>query len=425
MRRILTLAVLVTLVAACGGDSSEGIDQTPADTEAPTTAPESTPSTSTTQDVPDTTEATDSTTAAPQSTTTEAADPLTDGVTTTTADPAAAADTTTTTSSTTTTTVPEVEMTPSPLTGLGVASPESLNRRTMAVKVDNHWDARPQAGIGEAEAVFEILVEAGITRFIAFFHTVDSPSVGPVRSVRPTDPHLLRAFNATLLTSGGQDWILRLFPRNGVGVIGEIGVGGYRDDSRSAPHNYFVNTEELRDVADELLYPNTAPPPLFEFGDLPSEATLGAVSQVRMEWAADNVITWRWNGTQWERHLEDGPHRWRTSEGEEDTAPADSEEEATPAEEVGEIITADTLVVLFSGLFYTQPQGGGYALPTMETTGGGRALVFSQGQVVEGRWEREETSQPFVLSLEDGSPITVPPGRPWLSLFPEGRSVTW
>ena len=90
------------------------------------------------------------------------------------------------------------------------------------------------------------------------------------------------------------------------------------------------------------------------------------------------------------------------------------------------IITADTLVVLFSRLFYTRPpEGGGYALPTMETTGGGRALLFSQGQVVEGRWEREGTTQPFALSLEDGSPITVPPGRPWLSLFPEGRPVTW
>ena len=430
MRRLLMPTLLVALVAACGGDPPGGNDQSTTISAAPITTQDGTPE-SPTVDVPDNTEATDAATVAPEGTTTseEAETPATDSSTSTTTDPAGTTDTTvepTTTTSSTTTTIPEPDLPPSPLTGLGVEDPELLNRRTMAVKVDNHWDARPQAGIGEAEAVFELLVESGITRFMALFHTVDSSAVGPVRSVRPTDPHLLRHFNATLLTSGGQNWILRMFPRNGVGVIGEIGLGGYRDDSRSAPHDYIVNTAEFRAVADQRLYPNTAPPPLFEFGDLPSDAILGAVSRVQMEWAADNVISWRWNGTQWERHLEDGPHYWIPSGGEEGTAAVGSDEEASSAQEVRKIITADTLVVLFSRLFYTQPpEGGGYALPTMETTGGGRALLFSQGQVVEGRWEREGTTQPFALSLEDGSPITVPPGRPWLSLFPEGRPVTW
>lgn len=406
MRKFLFLAVLATLTAACGGGSTEGPDQQPSST---TISATTSTSAGTTTATPDTTKATDTTVASseggPTSTTPE------DGPTSTTPEDAATSTTsepTTTTSSTTTTTVPEPVLAPSPLTGLGVEDPALLNRRTMAVKVDNHWDARPQLGIGEAEAVFELLVESGITRFIALFHTVDSASVGPVRSVRPTDPHLLRQFNATLLTSGGQSWILGSFPPNGVGVIGEIGIGGYRHSSRQAPHNYYVNTAEFRPVADQRLYPDTGPPPLFEFGDLPSEAILGAVSQVRMEWAPSNPITWRWTGVQWERHLPDGPHLWAPAEGGE------------------QIVTADTLVVLFSSLLYTRPpDGGGYALPTMETTGEGRALVFSRGQVVEGKWERSETTQPFVLSWADGAPITVPPGRPWISLFPEGRPVTW
>ena len=61
----------------------------------------------------------------------------------------------------------------------------------------------------------------------------------------------------------------------------------------------------------------------------------------------------------------------------------------------------------------------------METTGKGRALVFSRGQVVTGDWNRPDTSQPFILTVADGSPLTVPPGRSWISLFPEGRPVTW
>ena len=407
MRRVLTLVVLMTLAASCGGESA-GAPAGQTSSTVTSTIPETTStSATTTTDAPVTPTVPPS---QPDPTTATVATLEPDPTTTTVPDTPAADTTTTvpdTTTTTTTTTIPEPVLLPSPLTGLGVENPDLLNRRTMAVKVDNHWDGRPQGGIGEAEAVFEILVESGITRFIAFYHTVDSPSVGPVRSVRPTDPHLLRHFSATLLTSGGQDWILRTFPRNGVGVIGEIGVGGYRDSSRQAPHNYFVNTAELRPVADERLYPNTGPPPLFEFGELPSDAILGAVSRVDLEWAPTNQVTWHWNGVEWERHIEDGPHYW------------------TPGNDEQQIITADTLVVLFSRLFYTKPPSGGYSLPTMDTTGEGRALVFSQGLVVEGRWEREDTTQPFALSLEDGSPITVPPGRPWLSLFPEGRPVTW
>ena len=404
MRRILAATVLAVLAMACGGDSGEQPDTTspPPTTGATTEAPETTSSSPTTTASADTT-----TSAAAGATTTTAADTTTStaaGATTTTA-----ADTTTTTAAgaTTTTTVPGPPPALSPLTGLGVADPDLLNRRTMAVKVDNHWDSRPQVGIGEAEAVFELLVESGLTRFIALFHSVDSTFVGPVRSVRPTDPHLLRHLNTTVLASGGQDWVINTFPRNGVGVIGEIGVGGYRDESRQAPHNYFVNTAEFRPTADQRLYPDTPPPPLFEIGDLPVSGIPGGVSRVTMEWAPSNTVTWEWNGTRWERHLEDGPHTWTHVEGGEG------------------VITADVLVVVFSRLFYTTPPQGGVTLPTMETTGEGRVLIFAEGQVVNGRWERADTAQPFTFMLDDGSPITVPAGRPWISLFPDGRLVSW
>ncbi len=402
MRKTVLSVVLVILTAACGGEAAEDPVEQPTSTATPTTISDSTTSSTIGATTADSTTSAASETTAPTST----------SATETTTDTVAPSSTTNTivgpTTTSSTTTIPEPVLPPSPLTGLGVENSDLLNRRTMAVKVDNHWDARPQSGIGEAEAVFEILVESGITRFIALFHSVDSPAVGPVRSVRPTDPHLLRPFNATLLTSGGQDWILRSFPRNGVGVIGEIGVGGFRDPTRKAPHNYYVNTAELRSVADDRLYPNTDPPPLFEFGELSPDANLGGVSQVEMEWAPTNAITWRWNGVEWERHLPDGPHTWTRGNG------------------VEEIITADTLVVLFSNLFYTQPPtGNGYALPTMETTGEGRMLVFAKGQVAEGKWERADTTQPFSFLLHDGSPMTVPAGRPWISLFPEGRPVSW
>lgn len=294
-----------------------------------------------------------------------------------------------------------------PLTGLGVFDRTMLDRGTIAVKVDNHPNARPQFGIGEAEAVVELPVESGVTRFIALFHTVDSARVGPVRSVRPTDPHLLKHLNTTVVASGGQQWIVDRFRSNAVGLIGESEVGGFRDRARQAPHNYYVDTSRFRPVVQDSLFPNLPPPSLFRFSEMPSTAGGRTVSEVRVDWAPTNVVTWRWSEGRWERHLPEGPHNWTRGGG------------------VPGVITADTLVVLFSRLSQSRPPGGGASLPTMETTGQGRALVFAQGRVVEGRWERESTSQSFSLTLPDGSPITVPPGRSWISLFPAGRSVSW
>ena len=59
----------------------------------------------------------------------------------------------------------------SPLTGKEIPPELWLNRpkRVLAFKIDNNINARPQSGLQEADSVFEILVEGGMTRFLAFF----------------------------------------------------------------------------------------------------------------------------------------------------------------------------------------------------------------------------------------------------------------
>ena len=64
----------------------------------------------------------------------------------------------------------------SALTGLEIAPELWLKRprRVLAFKIDNNINARPQSGLQEADAVFELLVEGGMTRFLAFFHDKSS-----------------------------------------------------------------------------------------------------------------------------------------------------------------------------------------------------------------------------------------------------------
>src|SRR5680860_1000202 len=140
---------------------------------------------------------------ADDTTTTAAATSSTSEATTTTAP------TTTTPTSTTTTTTLAPGIGPT-INGLN-AERDLYERRVVAVKIDNHPAARPQSGLQEADAVYEVLVEGGLTRFIAMFHQSDSEYVGPNRSGRPTDSGLMAPLGGPFQISGAQSWVCLLY----------------------------------------------------------------------------------------------------------------------------------------------------------------------------------------------------------------------
>ena len=58
------------------------------------------------------------------------------------------------------------------------------NDRSIAVMIDNHKSAWPQAGLQKAYMVYEIIAEGGETRLMALFKGVNLDKIGPVRSAR-------------------------------------------------------------------------------------------------------------------------------------------------------------------------------------------------------------------------------------------------
>jgi hypothetical protein len=84
-----------------------------------------------------------------------------------------------------------------PLTGLKVANPALLDRRPMVIKVSNlPRYVRPQWGLSLADLVFEYYTEEGTTRFAAVFYGKDAEMVGPIRSGRFIDAHLVSGYKA-------------------------------------------------------------------------------------------------------------------------------------------------------------------------------------------------------------------------------------
>ena len=353
------LAIWLVLAVACGGGDTTG-----------TSAPEETE----TETGAATTTGGDTTgTSGPEETETETGAATTTGGDTTGTSGPEETETSSTTEPSVASTTTVYSGPVSPISGLPVEDPTLLDRKLVAVKIDNHWNARPQSGIERADAVFEVVVESGITRFIALFHHSDSDWVGPMRSARPTDWTLIRPLNGVLAISGGQPWITRKITRNGVPLIGDLGpplTARWRE--REAPHNLYVDTYEARRVAAERGLGQEPPAPLFSRGPLsgPEEAV---ATYVFFDWSDTVDAVWRWDGDQYLRSVDGKSQRWRTREG----------------EETGQI-SADVLIVLMAEHYTACPQGEGSCVPAWDTVGENRAIVFGEGRYVEGRWRRDE-----------------------------------
>ena len=142
----------------------------------------------------------------------------------------------------------------SPFTGIELPPELWLKRprRVIAFKIDNNINARPQSGIQESDAIFEILVEGGMTRFLAFFYDKVSTYLGPIRSARPTDPTIVRPYGGVLVVSGATAGLLPQIRELEVPVLTEQSPPSmFRTSDRSAPHNLYADTELVRKVIDE------------------------------------------------------------------------------------------------------------------------------------------------------------------------------
>lgn len=321
--------------------------------------------------------------------------------------------TTTSSSSTSTTTTTRPSTTTSAdfdtslINGLPVDDSTLLDRRVLAVKVDNHPRANPQSGINHADMVIELMVE-GITRFMTLWHESDVDYIGPVRSGRPTESNILPALNhPTFAFSGGQGWVQNMISGNGINMLKELSTGYFRISSRSAPHNLYADTFILRETADARGYEDDPPDgPLWEFG--PIDPAAEAATRVVLDFSGNTVI-WTWDSDEslWLRTAYGSESNWRDEDGTEGR------------------IGVPVMVALYVDQYTAANPSGGKGLPSSVVTGSGRAFVFADGKVVEGTWERDSIEEWFTLTDEDGETLAVPPGKIWVSLVPSNRGLTY
>jgi hypothetical protein len=273
------------------------------------------------------------------------------------------------------------------------------------VKIENSIDARPQTGLNAADLVWEEVVEGGITRYVAVFHSELPAEIGPVRSIRPMDAAIAGPLHGLMAFSGGQQVFIDMVAEAGLQLVSnDAGAGGFhRIDSRPAPHNVYASLEEF--VAQADTQHSAAPAAQFDIAADGAEPTAVAAGEpaaaLQLTLSGLSDPRWTWSAT-------DGA--WLRAEG------------ATPAvDSDGAQLQAANVVVLRVDLVDTGRRDAAHN-PVLETVlvGTGPATVASGGHAIEATWSKASATDRVVLTGADGSPVLLAPGNTWIELVPNG-----
>jgi hypothetical protein len=293
---------------------------------------------------------------------------------------------------TTATVAPDVAR--QPLTGAPLASADDIiDRPALAVKIDNHPDARPNhTGLARADIVFEEKVEGSLTRFAAVFHTQDADPIGPIRSGREQDVAILSSLNSPLFAwSGGNPGVTRLVRDSFLTDLNwQRNAGSYYRGDGPSPHNLYSNSDSLY-----ALTPEDHPgPPVTQFAYVADGEVFAGEPGRDVSLAIGAVdIEWNWNDDErrYERSQEGGEHFDKT---------------------YGRV-GAENVVLL--GVEY-RPSSIDAQAPEAITVGSGVVTVFSNGEYLTGTWSKELAIYPFTLTLDSGEQIELTPGQTWVEL---------
>ncbi len=284
--------------------------------------------------------------------------------------------------------------------------------RATAVVINNLIDCLPQYGIGDADIVYEVVTEGGITRLLAIFPDLEGVgSIGPVRSSRTFFNNISQAYDAPIIHCGGS-WggINGHMDDAGTTVSGwhhinEQNNGSYffRDKDRynyqnySWEHTLFTNGELLQKGLENLDYAITH--------DTPVDFGLQFQEEIDLDGETANTVTVNFKGgktTTMTYQADTG--LYKASQYKRDHVDAGT----------GEVQSYRNVLILYTeqwGISDSQYLRSFYTL-----VGSGEGQFACNGEIIPILWERSSLEEPFRYTLKDGTPLTLGVGKTYVAI---------
>ncbi|MDF2521453.1 MAG: hypothetical protein K0R84_2081 [Clostridia bacterium] len=284
-----------------------------------------------------------------------------------------------------------------PLTGLPVEQ-EKLELRPFAVMIDNYPSARPQSGLMNAEIVYEMPAEGGITRYMAIYHHQDAEKIGPVRSARSYFIDAAMEYNAAYLHCGGSPEALQDIKTLRVDSLNELnGESNYwRARDRKAPHNLYTSTKLTREVLKAKKLDN----------EKWSYSMNISTEFVNLEGKTINefVIDYKQNYKAGYQYDKGKKIFFRTING-----------VRLKDKETGTEISTVNIIVEKVGSKVVDDAGR----LDLDNIGSGKGWFLTGGKMIEIEWSKESREAKTIYKDLKGNPIKLNAGNTWIQVIPD------
>jgi len=294
------------------------------------------------------------------------------------------------------------------LDGVCVENKEDMTSELVGIMIENHFEARPVSGLSQARIVYEAPAEGNITRFLAvFMRNEEVESVGPVRSARPYYLDWVSEYGDMMyMHVGGSPDALEKIDEHQIFDMNEMYRGWYfwRSTDRYAPHNTYTSNK-LWDQAWKAYGEEKTNQEFlgWKFGKIEEEpCTETCVSHIEISYAPPTYSSlWKYTSSTEQFVRYEGGKIHKDRQG-------------------GEIV-ADTLIVEKIGMKAIDNVGR----LELDTIGSGQALIFRNGQVIEGEWRKTERKGRTRFYDFEGNEISFKPGKIWISIVGDNHRVEY
>ncbi|MBP7222004.1 MAG: DUF3048 domain-containing protein [Sedimentibacter sp.] len=286
----------------------------------------------------------------------------------------------------------------SPLDGLRYY-PEDLLKRPVALSIDNHPRARWQAGISQAEIVFEVEVEHPFTRYLCIFLAKEPERIGPVRSARPYLIYYALEYDGIFVHVGGSEDAFQKIKSLGVADVDGLYSGAmwrYNDTGKYAPHNMYTTLESIRNEAKKYGYRTEAEFEGYTFnendGKLSENFEISTARKV-------NIVYNDYNTTDYIYDDEKGLYL-RYKDKEEHIDELDKKQ-----------ITAKNIIAIETSKSVLDNEGRLY----LGTIGEGKGIYITNGESIPVTWEKTTEKDRLKFYAGDKE-LVLNPGNTWIQV---------
>ncbi|WP_165916165.1 DUF3048 domain-containing protein [Marinisporobacter balticus] len=286
---------------------------------------------------------------------------------------------------------------PSPISGM-YAKEENIHKRPFAVMFDNQSKARPQAGLDQAEIVYEILAEGNITRYMAIFLTNEPNLIGPVRSARPYFLDKAMEFDALYVHDGGSPQALKDIKNLKIGDISAQSRGKdifWRKNHKVRPHNEYTNAAAIRKAAMQSHYRENVDFDTYIFNDEDQKNGGSSLTYVKMPYSKTYKPNFKYNEEDglYYRYINKEPHLDEGSKNH---------------------LTAKNIIIQKAQTKVIDNEGR----REINLVGKGEGLFITKGEICKVTWEKKSRRAITRFFYEDGEEIKFNPGITWMEVIP-------